>query len=43
MKTIVIGGGPAGIIAAIAAAQKGDKVTVLEKMESLREKVTYNR
>lgn len=31
MKVIVIGGGPAGMMAAIAAAEKGDQVTILEK------------
>ena len=27
MKTIVVGGGPAGMLAAISASQNGDKVT----------------
>lgn len=36
MKVIVIGGGPAGMLAAIAASNKGDQVILLEKMERLR-------
>jgi predicted flavoprotein YhiN len=36
MKVIVIGGGPAGMIAAIASSKNGNDVTVLEKMDSLR-------
>ena len=39
MKVIVIGGGPAGMMAAIAAAEKGDQVTILEKKESLGRKL----
>lgn len=39
MKTIVIGGGPAGMMAAISAANHGDKVILLEKMESLGKKL----
>ena len=31
MKTVIIGGGPAGILAAYSASKKGDQVTVLEK------------
>lgn len=31
-RVLVIGGGPAGLIAAITAAKKGAKVTILEKM-----------
>ncbi len=42
MKTIIIGGGPAGILAAISSAEKGDNVTIIEKMESLRKEVTHN-
>lgn len=34
-KVIVIGGGPAGAMAAIAAAENGHRVTLLEKMKSL--------
>ena len=34
MNTIVIGGGPAGMMAAIQAAKMGDQVTLLEKMPS---------
>ena len=32
-KVIVIGGGPAGMMAAITAAENGNDVTILEKME----------
>lgn len=39
MKTLVIGGGPAGIMAAIHASQSGDKVTLIEKMNSLGKKL----
>ena len=38
-KVIVIGGGAAGMIAAIAAAQKGHKVILLEKNEKLGKKL----
>jgi len=33
-NVIIIGGGPAGILAAISAAKSGDKVTIIEKMNS---------
>ena len=39
MKVIVIGGGPAGMMAAIHAAQVGNHVILLEKMESLGKKL----
>ena len=39
MKVIVIGGGPAGMMSAITAAEKGDKVILLEKMNSLGRKL----
>lgn len=39
MKTIVIGGGPAGMLAAIHAGKSGDQVTLLEKMNSLGKKL----
>lgn len=39
MKTIVIGGGPAGILAAYSASKVGDEVTILEKMNSLGKKL----
>lgn len=39
MKTVIIGGGPAGILAAYSASKNGDKVTILEKMNSIRKKV----
>ena len=39
MKVIVIGGGPAGMQAAITAAENGDKVILIEKMDSLGRKL----
>lgn len=39
METIVIGGGPAGMLAAYSTSKNGDKVIILEKMNSIREKV----
>ena len=39
MKTIVIGGGPAGMMAAITSAENGDKVVLVEKMERLGRKL----
>lgn len=39
MKVIVIGGGPAGMLAAISAAQTGNEVTILEKMNMLGKKL----
>ena len=36
---VVIGGGPAGMMAAITASSKGDKVILLEKMSSLGRKL----
>jgi predicted Rossmann fold flavoprotein len=39
MKTIVIGGGPAGMMAAISSAKHGDTVTLLEKNNSLGKKL----
>ena len=39
MKVIVIGGGPAGMLAAISSAQNGNDVTILEKMNSLGKKL----
>ena len=38
-NVIVIGGGPAGMIAALAAADKGHRVTLLEKNEKLGKKL----
>lgn len=31
-NTVIIGGGPAGLMAAISSAKNGDKVTIIEKM-----------
>ena len=39
MKIIVIGGGPAGMMAAISAASEGNEVIILEKMQSLGRKL----
>ena len=39
MKVVVVGGGPAGIIAALSAAQCGANVTLLEKNTSLGKKL----
>ena len=39
MKVIVIGGGPAGMMSAIAAAENGNNVILIEKMESLGRKL----
>ena len=33
-RVLVIGGGPAGMMAAITAAENGNEVTILEKMPS---------
>lgn len=38
-KIVVVGGGPAGMMAAITAAQNGHKVTLLEKNEKLGKKL----
>ncbi len=39
MKVIVIGGGPAGMMAAITSAQNGNNVILYEKMQSLGRKL----
>lgn len=39
MKVVIVGGGPAGMIAAISAAQSGDNVVLLEKNNSLGKKL----
>lgn len=39
MKVIIIGGGPAGMIAGISAAINGNKVTIIEKMNSCGKKL----
>ena len=40
MNVIVVGGGPAGMIAAITASKKGDNVILLEKMRSIGRKLS---
>ena len=39
MDVIIIGGGPAGMLAGISASQNGDKVTIIEKMNSCGKKL----
>ena len=39
MKTVIIGGGPSGMLAAISSANKGDSVMLLEKENSLGKKL----
>lgn len=39
MKVIVIGGGPAGILAAISSSNQGNDVTIIEKMNFLGKKL----
>ena len=39
MKVVVIGGGPAGMLAAISAAKSGNSVTLLEKNNILGKKI----
>lgn len=39
MNVVIIGGGPAGIMAAIASAENGNNVTLLEKKEKLGRKL----
>ena len=38
-RVVVIGGGPAGMMAAITAAEKGNEVTIIEKMPSFGKKL----
>ena len=39
MKVIIIGGGPAGILAAITSAQNGNETTIIEKNNRLGKKL----
>ena len=39
MNVVMIGGGPAGMLAAISAARRGNNVTILEKMNMLGKKL----
>ncbi len=43
MKVIVIGGGPAGMMAAIETAKGKNEVILLEKKERLRNKIINYR
>ena len=36
MKVVIVGGGPAGMLAAISSAQYKNEITILEKMEMPR-------
>lgn len=38
-NTVIIGGGPAGLMAAISSVKNGDKVTIIEKMNSCGKKL----
>ena len=38
-NTVIIGGGPAGLMAEISSAKNGDKVTIIEKMNSCGKKL----
>ena len=42
-KAVVIGGGPAGMAAAIFAAQRGHDVTIYEKKDELGGKIVFSR
>ena len=39
MNVVVIGGGPAGMLASISSAQEGNKVILLEKNNILGKKI----
>lgn len=39
MKVIIVGGGPAGMMAAISSSQNGNEVILIEKMQSLGRKL----
>ena len=39
MKVLIIGGGPAGIIAGIRSAEEGNNVILLEKNDNLGKKL----
>ena len=39
MKVVIVGGGPAGMMAAITASQNGNEVNLIEKNEKLGKKL----
>ena len=39
MKVVIIGGGPAGMLASISSAKNGNSVTILEKMNMCGKKL----
>lgn len=39
MKVVIIGGGPAGMLAGISAAKEGQDVVILEKMDNIGKKL----
>ena len=39
MKVVIIGGGPAGMMSAITAAERGNNVILFEKMKTLGRKL----
>ena len=39
MKVLIVGGGPAGMMAAISASKENNEVIIIEKMESLGRKL----
>ena len=43
MDVVVIGGGPAGMLAAISASNQGDNITILEKMNALGKKLCIKK
>lgn len=43
MRVVVVGGGSAGMLAAISASSEKCDVVILEKMNNVRKKVKHNR
>ena len=42
MRVIVVGGGPSGMMSAIASAEKKNEVILIEKNEFIRKKIINN-